>query len=240
MAEAEAETARLASHPYALALTHAPCAFLASDPVKTAPCRLPCALSFLFAAAASPAPSFPFAAAASPAPPSPSQPSPPLCRRGGPAAAAAHGNPAWAEVRALARHGALNARRAERTARPGAAANPGEQGEREGGIRIARAGRVVVASVHQPSRRVLGLVDRLLILSRGRAAYCGDPRRLVDFLAAFGCSIPAGEPRRVRPRRRPLLEPGASSSLAEFNTAAAEGRDRGEHLAGELVSSRGR
>nr|CAD1822233.1 unnamed protein product [Ananas comosus var. bracteatus] len=152
----------------------------------------PRALSFPFAAAASPAPPFPFAAAASPAPPSPSQPPPPS-RGGGSGGVAAHGNPAWAEVGALARRGALNARRAELTARPGAAANAGEQGEREGGIRIARVGSVVVASVHQPSRCVLGLVDRLLILSRCRTAYCGDPRRLADFLAAFGCPIPAGE-----------------------------------------------
>nr|CAD1822710.1 unnamed protein product [Ananas comosus var. bracteatus] len=36
-AETETETARLAAHPHALALTHAPCAFLASDPVETAP-----------------------------------------------------------------------------------------------------------------------------------------------------------------------------------------------------------
>nr|CAD1818128.1 unnamed protein product [Ananas comosus var. bracteatus] len=51
----------------------------------------------------------------------------------------------------------------------------------------------VVTSVHQPSRRVLVLVDRLLILSCDRAAYCGDPRRLANFLAAFGCPVPAGE-----------------------------------------------
>nr|CAD1824757.1 unnamed protein product [Ananas comosus var. bracteatus] len=202
--------------------------------------RLPSALSFPFAAAASPAPSFPsqlppphasfpFAATASPMP-----------SLGGRSGVAVHGNPAWAEVGALAQRGALNARRAECTARSGAAADPGVQGEREGGIRITRAGSVVVTSVHQPSRHVLGLVDRLLILSRGRAAYCGDPRRLADFLAVFGCPSPPARARRVRPRRRPLLEPGASSSLAEFNTAAAEGRDRGEHLAGKLVSSRGR
>nr|CAD1822065.1 unnamed protein product [Ananas comosus var. bracteatus] len=86
--------------------------------------------------------------------------------------------------------------------------------------RIARAGSVVVASVHQPSRRVLGLVDRLLILSRGRAAYCGDPRRLADFLAAFGRPVPAGEsPAEFALDAVRSLEPGAWSSLAEFNTA---------------------
>ncbi|OAY83564.1 ABC transporter G family member 16 [Ananas comosus] len=86
--------------------------------------------------------------------------------------------------------------------------------------RIARAGSVVVASVHQPSRRVLGLVDRLLILSRGRAAYCGDPRRLANFLAAFGRPVPAGEsPAEFALDAVRSLEPGASSSLAEFNTA---------------------
>nr|CAD1836353.1 unnamed protein product [Ananas comosus var. bracteatus] len=40
---------------------------------------------------------------------------------------------------------------------------------------------------------VLVLIDRLLILSCDHAAYCGDPRRLANFLAAFGCPVPAGE-----------------------------------------------
>nr|CAD1826065.1 unnamed protein product [Ananas comosus var. bracteatus] len=214
-----------------------------------------------------PAPSFPFAAAASPAPspspsplpppprpPSPSQPPPPSrllplhSRRllyavagggggGGGGGVAAHGNLAWAEVGALARRGALNVRCAERTARPGAAADPGEQGEREGGIRIARTGIVVVASVHQPSCRVLGLVDHLLILSRGRAAYCGDPRRL----AAFGCPIPAGESpaefaldavRSSSPARR---RRSPSSTPPPLRDAIAVSISQGK-----LVSSRGR
>ncbi|XP_020104069.1 glyceraldehyde-3-phosphate dehydrogenase, testis-specific-like [Ananas comosus] len=237
-------------------------------------CCLPRA-SFPFAAAASPASSFPFAATAShayspfpspppppPHPPSPSQPPPPPCRRGrgGDGGVAVHGNPAWAEVGALARRGALNARRAKRTALPEAAADPGEQGEREGGIYMARVGSVVVTSVHQPSRCVLGLVDRLLILSRGHAAYCGDPHRLADFLAAFGCPIPAGETpaefaldavrssspahRRRSPSSTPLpLKDAITASISRgklVDGGAGEAAAAVKEGAGEAVAADGR
>nr|CAD1833519.1 unnamed protein product [Ananas comosus var. bracteatus] len=112
-------------------LLPAPSFATAASPTPPSPSQSPPPrASFLFAAAASPSPllplrrrrllapsfpflgrhtlrsrrlpraSFPFAAAASPMP-----------SRGAGCGVAAHGNPAWAEVGALARRGALNARR---------------------------------------------------------------------------------------------------------------------------------
>ncbi|XP_047063872.1 ABC transporter G family member 5-like [Lolium rigidum] len=59
--------------------------------------------------------------------------------------------------------------------------------------RIARSGSVVVMSVHQPSYRILALIDRLMILSSGRTVYYGPPAALRGFLSVFmGEPIPDG------------------------------------------------
>ncbi|KAK1615163.1 hypothetical protein QYE76_020680 [Lolium multiflorum] len=58
--------------------------------------------------------------------------------------------------------------------------------------RIARSGSVVVMSIHQPSYRILGLLDRLLFLSRGRTVYYGPPATLPRFFSELGQPIPDG------------------------------------------------
>lgn len=59
--------------------------------------------------------------------------------------------------------------------------------------RIARSGSVVIMTVHQPSARILAILDRLLLLSRGRAVYAGTPAGLKPFFADFGAPIPDNE-----------------------------------------------
>ncbi|KAF8683743.1 hypothetical protein HU200_044675 [Digitaria exilis] len=59
--------------------------------------------------------------------------------------------------------------------------------------RIAQSGSVVVMSIHQPSYRILGLLDRLLFLSRGRTVYYGPPAGLPLFFSEFGHPIHDGE-----------------------------------------------
>ncbi|KAL6649709.1 hypothetical protein ACP70R_013933 [Stipagrostis hirtigluma subsp. patula] len=59
--------------------------------------------------------------------------------------------------------------------------------------RIAHSGSVVIMSIHQPSYRILGLLDRLLFLSRGRTVYYGPPGGLSPFFSEFGHPIPDGE-----------------------------------------------
>ncbi|KAG2323179.1 hypothetical protein Bca52824_016392 [Brassica carinata] len=48
-------------------------------------------------------------------------------------------------------------------------------------------------SIHQPSHRVLGLLNRLIFLSRGRTVFSGSPASLPGFLARFGCPVPENE-----------------------------------------------
>ncbi|URE03351.1 ABC-2 type transporter [Musa troglodytarum] len=59
--------------------------------------------------------------------------------------------------------------------------------------RIAHSGSIVIMSVHQPSYRILCLLDRLLFLSRGQTVYSGPPDGLRGFFSDFGHPIPANE-----------------------------------------------
>ncbi|PPD82449.1 hypothetical protein GOBAR_DD20619 [Gossypium barbadense] len=59
--------------------------------------------------------------------------------------------------------------------------------------RIAEGGSIVIMSIHQPSSRILGLIDRLIILSQGRTLYSGSPSNLPQFFSDFGHPIPNNE-----------------------------------------------
>ncbi|KAK9154201.1 hypothetical protein Sjap_001681 [Stephania japonica] len=61
--------------------------------------------------------------------------------------------------------------------------------------RIAQSGSIVVMSIHQPSYRILGLLDRLIFLSRGHTVYSGSPANLPLFFSEFGHPIPENENR---------------------------------------------
>ncbi|KQK21748.1 ABC transporter G family member 16 [Brachypodium distachyon] len=86
---------------------------------------------------------------------------------------------------------------------------------------IARSGSVVVMTIHQPSARILGILDRLLLLSRGRTVYAGTPAGLKPFFAGFGSPIPDNEnPAEfsldtIRELER--LQPDGAATLADFN-----------------------
>ncbi|KAL5218317.1 hypothetical protein ABZP36_019001 [Zizania latifolia] len=58
---------------------------------------------------------------------------------------------------------------------------------------IAQSGSVVTMSIHQPSYRIISLLDRLLFLSGGRTVYYGPPAGLPLFFSEFGHPIPNGE-----------------------------------------------
>ncbi|XP_008777932.3 ABC transporter G family member 6 [Phoenix dactylifera] len=87
--------------------------------------------------------------------------------------------------------------------------------------RIARSGSVVVMSVHQPSYRILGLLDRLIFLSRGRTVYSGPPDGLPVFFAEFGHPIPENENRTEFAldliRELETSGPTGSKPLVDFN-----------------------
>ncbi|KAL0309793.1 UNVERIFIED_CONTAM: ABC transporter G family member 20 [Sesamum radiatum] len=59
--------------------------------------------------------------------------------------------------------------------------------------RIAQSGSIVILSIHQPSYRILSLLDRLIILSHGQTVFSGAPGILPQFFAEFGNPIPVNE-----------------------------------------------
>lgn len=86
--------------------------------------------------------------------------------------------------------------------------------------RIAQSGSIVVMTVHQPSYRILGLLDRLLFLSRGQTVYSGPPASLPLFFSEFGHPIPENENRTefaLDLIRELEGSPGGTKSLVEFN-----------------------
>ncbi|KAM3698169.1 hypothetical protein ACB098_06G169000 [Castanea mollissima] len=86
--------------------------------------------------------------------------------------------------------------------------------------RIAQSGSIVIMSVHQPSSRILGLLDRLLFLSRGQTVYSGSPINLPQYFADFGHPIPDSENRTefaLDLIRELEGSPGGTRSLVEFN-----------------------
>lgn len=86
--------------------------------------------------------------------------------------------------------------------------------------RIAQSGSVVIMSIHQPSSRILGLIDRMIFLSRGKIIFNGAPSNLPIFFSDFGQSIPETENRTefaLDLIRQLEISPGGTKSLVEFN-----------------------
>ncbi|PON75336.1 ABC transporter-like [Parasponia andersonii] len=92
--------------------------------------------------------------------------------------------------------------------------------------RIAESGSVVVMSVHQPSYRILDLLDRLIFLSDGRMVYKGSPGNLPLFCSAFGYPIPE-KANQVEFLLDLISEveasPAGITSLVEFNKNSGDG-----------------
>ncbi|KAL3526956.1 hypothetical protein ACH5RR_011612 [Cinchona calisaya] len=58
---------------------------------------------------------------------------------------------------------------------------------------IARTGSTVVLTIHQPSSRILLLLDHLIILARGQLMYQGSPKDVTLHLGRMGRKVPKGE-----------------------------------------------
>jgi len=56
--------------------------------------------------------------------------------------------------------------------------------------KLARGGRTVVASIHQPRAAILDLLDRLVLISEGRTVYLGEATDARAFFAAQGFVCP--------------------------------------------------
>ncbi|WOK91926.1 hypothetical protein Cni_G00617 [Canna indica] len=58
---------------------------------------------------------------------------------------------------------------------------------------IAKEGSIVLMTIHQPSFRIQMLLDRIIVLARGRLIYLGSPSALPAHLEGFGRQAPEGE-----------------------------------------------
>ncbi|KAK6123600.1 hypothetical protein DH2020_042653 [Rehmannia glutinosa] len=58
---------------------------------------------------------------------------------------------------------------------------------------IARGGSIVLMTIHQPSFRIQLLLDRIIVLARGRLIYMGSPTVLPAYLSGFQRPVPDGE-----------------------------------------------
>ncbi|XVE96793.1 hypothetical protein REPUB_Repub02eG0253800 [Reevesia pubescens] len=88
--------------------------------------------------------------------------------------------------------------------------------------RIAQSGSVVIMSIHQPSSRIVGLLDRMLFLSHGQTLYNDSPANLSRFLSDFGHPVPEnGNPCEFALDLIRELEdtPSEIQNLVEFNNS---------------------
>uniref|UniRef100_A0A0D9WC55 ABC transporter G family member 5 n=1 Tax=Leersia perrieri TaxID=77586 RepID=A0A0D9WC55_9ORYZ len=87
--------------------------------------------------------------------------------------------------------------------------------------RIAQSGSVVIMTIHQPSARILNILDRLLFLSRGRTVFAGTPSGLKPFFSEFGDPIPDNEnPAEFALdtiRELEQQQPDGAATLVDFN-----------------------
>ncbi|KAF7811397.1 ABC transporter G family member 6-like [Senna tora] len=94
--------------------------------------------------------------------------------------------------------------------------------------RIAQSGSIVIMSIHQPSYRILGLLDTMIFLSRGKTVYSGSPMQLPTFFAEFGYPIPENENKTefaLDLIRELEGSPGGTKSLVEFNKSWRNKKD---------------
>ncbi|KAL9227000.1 hypothetical protein vseg_002749 [Gypsophila vaccaria] len=86
--------------------------------------------------------------------------------------------------------------------------------------RIAQSGSIVIMSIHQPSYRIMGLLDRLIFLSRGQTVFSGSPSDLPGYFDEFGSPIPENENKTefaLDLIRELESSPGGARALVEFH-----------------------
>ena len=60
--------------------------------------------------------------------------------------------------------------------------------------RVASRGTTVLCSLHQPRPRVLNLLDKVILLSKGRVAFFGNTGEAEPYFSSIGRPFPSGQP----------------------------------------------
>lgn len=55
---------------------------------------------------------------------------------------------------------------------------------------LARAGRTIIQTIHQPNSDIFEMFDRLMLLARGKVIYFNEARLAVDYFASIGHKCP--------------------------------------------------
>jgi ABC-type multidrug transport system ATPase subunit len=56
--------------------------------------------------------------------------------------------------------------------------------------KLAKQGKTIICTIHQPSSEVFEKFDRLCLMAEGRLAYIGDSKDCPSFFASHGFIIP--------------------------------------------------
>lgn len=56
---------------------------------------------------------------------------------------------------------------------------------------LARQGRTIVCTIHQPSSNIYNLFNQIYVMSNGYCTYQGSPQRTVEYLQSVGLECPA-------------------------------------------------
>eukprot|EP00899_Mesostigma_viride_P025494 jgi/Mesvir1/6129/Mv00833-RA.1 len=93
--------------------------------------------------------------------------------------------------------------------------------------KLAQTRHTIVLTIHQPSARIIALLDKVICMSEGNVVYNGPPTQIGDYMGEFGTPMPAG----VSPFEFLLdtlddlkKDKGTTSSLAEFQHVKAKER----------------
>ncbi|KAK9684083.1 hypothetical protein RND81_10G185000 [Saponaria officinalis] len=108
--------------------------------------------------------------------------------------------------------------------------------------RIAQSGSIVLMSIHQPSYRIMGLLDRLIFLSRGQTVFSGAPSDLPVYFNEFGSPIPENENKTEFAMdliRELESSPGGARALVEFHKGWQAKRSVYPVIEGAPLDSRG-
>ena len=50
---------------------------------------------------------------------------------------------------------------------------------------LAKNGKTIICTIHQPSSEIFEMFDRLYLMTEGKLAYHGDTNKAYDFFARF-------------------------------------------------------